>query len=78
MASPATNQGTLNRIRASVIFSQFPGLSVTSSFLGRRGITITFTGGQLCDGLSSIVISDAYGWVKIFPVPGGSAWYVGE
>ena len=44
MAISATPQGTLNRIRASVIFPFFPSLSVTSSFLSKRGITITFAG----------------------------------
>jgi hypothetical protein len=39
-------------------------------------ITITFTGGQLCDGLSSITINVAYGWVTINPVPGGNGWYM--
>lgn len=38
-------------------------------------ITITFSGGQLCDGLSSIVINNAYGWTTINPVPNGTAWY---
>ena len=36
--------GTLNRLRASVIFPAFPFLSVTSPFLGKRGISLTFSG----------------------------------
>ena len=40
-------------------------------------INVTFTGGQLCDGLTVISIVDAYGWFTIFPVPGGTAWYMG-
>lgn len=44
MAIIPTPQGTLNRIRASVIFPSFPTLSVTSSFLSKRGITATFSG----------------------------------
>ena len=44
MAIIPTPQGTLNRIRASVIFPLFGVLSVTSSFLGKRGISVTFTG----------------------------------
>ena len=40
-----------------------------------NNITVTFTGGELCDGLSSIVIDTAYGWTTINPVPGGGAWY---
>ena len=39
-------------------------------------ITITFSGGQHCDGLSSIQITTAYGWVTINPIPGGSGWYM--
>ena len=44
MAIIPTPQGTLNRLRASVIFPLFGVLSVTSSFLGKRGISVTFTG----------------------------------
>lgn len=40
-----------------------------------NNITITFTGGQLCDGLSSLVINNAFGWLKIVPLPGGAGWY---
>lgn len=39
-------------------------------------ITITFTGGELCDGLSSLVISNPYGWVTIYPRTG--AYYQGS
>lgn len=38
-------------------------------------ITITFSGGELCDGQSSVVISSDYGWVTINPIPGGGGWY---
>lgn len=38
-------------------------------------ITILFTNGELCDGLSQLVIEDNYGWVSILPVRGGGAWY---
>ena len=44
MAIIPTPQGTLNRLRASVIFPLFGVLSVTSSFLSKRGISVTFTG----------------------------------
>ena len=43
-----------------------------------NNITITFTGGELCDGLSQIVISTAYGWVEINPTPGGGSWFQSE
>jgi hypothetical protein len=42
--NPLVNQGTLNRLRASVIFSDFPALNITSPFLGRRGISLAFAG----------------------------------
>lgn len=42
--SGSISQGTLNRLRASVVFPLFQGLSITSAFLGKRGISITFSG----------------------------------
>lgn len=39
-------------------------------------ITISFTGGELCDGLTDVQIVTNYGWVTINPVPGGGAWYM--
>jgi hypothetical protein len=44
MPNPLVNQGTLNRLRASVLFPSFPELNVTSPFLGDEGITISFEG----------------------------------
>jgi hypothetical protein len=44
VGNPNIAQGTLNRIRASVIFDSTPTLNVTSSFLGKRGITLSFQG----------------------------------
>lgn len=38
-------------------------------------ITITFSGGQLIDGLPQIVINNNYGWAWINPIPGGNGWY---
>ena len=42
---------------------------------GTNAITISFTGGQLCDGLTSVVLSNAYAWTYIAPVPGGNGWF---
>jgi hypothetical protein len=43
---------------------------------GTNNITLTFSGGQLIDGLSSLVIDTAYGWVLINPFPvTGASWY---
>lgn len=45
---------------------------------GTNPITINFSGGELCDGLGSgqIIINNPYGWVRITPIPGTSAWYM--
>jgi hypothetical protein len=40
--NPLVPQGTLNRIRASVQWTSFPGLNVTTSFLGKEGISLAF------------------------------------
>lgn len=39
-------------------------------------IQISFTGGELCDGLSTVTIQDNYGWLTINPAPSGGAWYM--
>lgn len=38
-------------------------------------ITLTFTGGQLCDGKSQMGIGNPYNWFQIMPTPDGTAWY---
>ena len=55
-----------------ILFKDLKGDAATNN------ITITFSGGQLCDGLSSIVLSTAYGWTIVNPVPGGNAWYMAD
>jgi hypothetical protein len=42
--NPNIPQGTLSRIRASVVFSTSPALNVTAPFLGKRGITLALQG----------------------------------
>lgn len=44
MANPQQPQGILNRIKASVSWTSAPDLNVTSSFLGREGISLGFDG----------------------------------
>jgi hypothetical protein len=44
MASPQIPQGTLNRLKASIIWNDYPGLNVTASFLGKEGIRFGFAG----------------------------------
>ena len=61
MANPLTPQGTLNRIRASVIITDFPDLTVTSPYMGTDGISLSFTGEQtnLLPSLTGNVLSPA-------------------
>lgn len=43
---------------------------------GTNPIQITFTGGELCDGLDTLTIGNPYGWVTINPAPNGGSWYM--
>ena len=43
---------------------------------GINPIQISFTGGELCDGLSTLTIGNPYGWVTINPAPGGGSWFM--
>lgn len=52
-----------------VLFKDLNGDAFTNN------ITITFTGGELCDGQASVIINNDYGWVTVNPVVGGGAWY---
>lgn len=54
-----------------ILFKDLKGDAFTNN------ITIEFTGGELCDGLSTVVIGNDYGWNRIYPVPGGGGWYLG-
>lgn len=53
-----------------VLFKDLKGDASTNN------ITISFTSGELCDGLSQIIINNDYGWVTVNPVPGGGSWYL--
>lgn len=44
MANPLIAQGTLNRLRASVVWPGFASLNVTSSYLGKAGIRLSLQG----------------------------------
>lgn len=43
-ANPLVAQGTLNRLRGSVVVTQIPQLNVTAPFLGREGISLGLEG----------------------------------
>jgi hypothetical protein len=42
--NPLIPQGSLNRLRASVVWPDFPNLNITQSYLGRMGIHLAFDG----------------------------------
>lgn len=42
--NPLVAQGTLNRLRASVTWTNFPQLNVTASYLGKMGIRLALDG----------------------------------
>lgn len=44
MANPLVDQGTLNLLKASVVFADFPQLNVTAPFLARQGIKLALEG----------------------------------
>lgn len=44
MANPQVVQGTLNRLLASVVYADYQNLNVTSSYLAREAISLSFDG----------------------------------
>ena len=42
ISNPNVPQGTLNRLRASVVWDSVPALNVTPAFLGKAGISLAF------------------------------------
>ena len=61
MAFQFTPPGVLNRLRASVVFSDFPSLNVTSNFLTTEGIRLALEGNatDLLPAMVSLVSSPA-------------------
>ncbi len=59
MATPHIVQGTLNRLLASVVYSDFGSLNVTSPYLAKEAISISFEGelSQLIGTLTGAVTS---------------------
>jgi hypothetical protein len=43
-SNPLVAQGTLNRLRGSVVIAAFPNLNVTAPYLGREGIRLALNG----------------------------------
>ena len=43
-----------------------------------NNITINFSGGELVDGLSQLVLSTNYAWVQVTPFPLGGGWYLSD
>lgn len=57
--NPRVPQGTLNRVRGSVIVPSFPNLNVTAPFLGKGAISINLQGQatQMIQTLTGVVTS---------------------
>ena len=45
--NPFTPQGTLNRLRATIVIPDFPTLTVTPSYLTRMGVRLAFDGNNV-------------------------------
>ena len=43
MSNPLIPQGVINRVRASIDFPSFPSLRVSASYLGKEGMSISFS-----------------------------------
>lgn len=43
-SNPITPQGTLNRVRSSIVVPNFSGLNITAPFMGRNFVTLSFDG----------------------------------
>ena len=61
MANPLVPQGTISRLRASVVFDDYPNLNITASWLAPEGISITFEGDatDVLDTMTGVVTSPA-------------------
>jgi hypothetical protein len=57
MPNPLVAQGTLNRVQASIVWNNFPGLNVTPPYLGKDGIRLTL------EGLANTMINTMTGMV---------------
>jgi hypothetical protein len=44
VSNPLIDQGVLNRLRGSVVFSGFPSLQITAPYLGKAGIRLALEG----------------------------------
>jgi hypothetical protein len=53
VANPNISQGTLNRIRGSLQWNDFPALNITASYLMPEGFTLAFSG-EITDNLPSM------------------------
>lgn len=72
----AENHYGVAPIAASVIYQNGILIKDLLGTADQFPITITFSGGETCDGLAQIQITTAYGWFYIAPNPGGTGWYM--
>ncbi len=68
MSNPNVPLGNLNRLKASVVWNNFPALNVTASFLSREGISLAPEGVQtlLLPAMTGVVMSpEPYQLVRV-------------
>lgn len=63
-------------LAASMIYGQEVLFKDIKGDAGTNAITVTFTGGEKCDGLTQVQITQPYGWFRVTPTPGGGSWYM--
>jgi hypothetical protein len=64
--NPLVDQGVLNRVRGSVVWSGFPALNVTAPYLGKDGIGIAFEGdGSTTTGTMTGVVQSLEPYVMV-------------
>ena len=58
MANPQVPQGSLNRLRVSIVLASYPGLNITPGYLGKEMVSLAF------DGVATTPIDTATGVVQ--------------
>lgn len=69
-ASFATLNLSATYLGLPILFKDVKGDAATNN------ITISFSGGELADGLTNVVINVAYGAVWVNPLPGGGGFFL--
>ena len=82
MANTFVAQGTLNRIRCSIVFANFPGLQITASYMGKSMASVTFNDNfvdQIKTATGTVISPEPYVMTSVAvnllrTTPLGAAW----